>query len=914
MNLHEADTRANLINKQLSQAGWNVGQRLVITEARLTGQSHIAEIPEVYQAGDEYIDYLLLDREGNPIAIVEAKRTSRDPLEGQRQAADYADRLKANSGIEPFIFLTNGHEIWFWDRSLYPPRPVSGYLTLADLETRAFQRRYRETLRLLAPNRGIINRHYQLEAVRRVTEAVEESRRHFLLVMATGTGKTRTVIALIDLLFRAKWINRVLFLADRRELVRQALADFKTYMPHESRARLEGGLIENDARIHVTTYPSMIQIYNQLSVGYYDLIIADESHRSIYNHYRTVLDKFDALQIGLTATPTDYIDHNTFTLFDCPDGLPTYSYPYDDAVAENFLANYKVHHALTNFQIEGIKAGELPNEWQNTLAEQGIDLSEINFSGTDLERRVTNRGTTDAIVREFMEFCRRDATGTLPAKTIFFAMSHHHALEILKSFQRLYPNLQRQGLVQVIDSQMERADKLLDDFKRRDMPRIAISVDMLDTGIDVPAIQNLVFAKPVFSQVKFWQMIGRGTRLWTDPQTGRQKEGFLILDFWNNFHYFNMNPDTATATSTEPIPVRLFRLRLDKLQLLRSYGMVAEANATRTQLQQMLAELPHDNVNIRPHHSRLTQLATDTAWALFDETLLAELKQSIAPLLRFLPNANLAVLTFAVKTERLANAYLAGETEQIENLRPHLIQDLQLLPTGLPDVAAVQNQHIWMQSDGFWAHLDYGRILTLQETFAPLMRYRQRRQQEIITLNLPDHIAARWIMYGPSGEGTLKETYREQVQTHVRQLADHHPTLLKLKARQPLNDADITDLAQTLDRADLFINAETLREAYEQPKADLIDFMGHILGLAHVASREEEIRAAFDQFLADHPTFTATQLSFLRMVRTVIIQQNRLTQDDLRRPPFTRLGLADELFNPPQLQEIIRFTQQLLES
>lgn len=288
--MNEAETRHQLIDQQLSRAGWNVGQRLVITEARLSGQTRLAEMPEQYQAGDEYVDYLLLDLDGNPIALVEAKRTSRDPLEGQRQAADYADRLQANSGIEPFIFLTNGHEIWFWDRSLYPPRPVSGYLTLADLETRAFQRRYRETLSQFAPNQQIVNRAYQLEAVRRVTEAMENGRRHFLLVMATGTGKTRTVIALVDLLFRAKWVKRILFLADRRELVRQALADFKAHMPHESRARLEGGLIDNDARIHVTTYPSMMQIYNQLSVGYYDLIIADESHCSIYAPF-TIITK-----------------------------------------------------------------------------------------------------------------------------------------------------------------------------------------------------------------------------------------------------------------------------------------------------------------------------------------------------------------------------------------------------------------------------------------------------------------------------------------------------------------------------------------------------------------------------------------------------------------------------------------------
>jgi type I restriction enzyme R subunit len=338
--------------------------------------------------------------------------------------------------------------------------------------------------------------------------------------MATGTGKTRTVIALIEILFRARLIQRVLFLADRRELVRQALGAFKEYMPNQSRERIEGGRIENGARIHVATYPSMIQVYPKLSPGYYDLIIADESHRSIYNRYKAIFDHFDAIQIGLTATPTDYIEHNTFSMFSCPDGLPTFYYPYEEAVNQNYLADYKVLEAKTRFQIEGIKAGELPPELQKQVDEQGIELSEINFEGTDLERRVTNTGTNDAIVDEFMANSRKDATGTLPAKTIIFAMTHAHAMELYKSFNRRYPSLQTKGLAKVIDSHMERTDKILDDFKTEEkMPRVAISVDMLDTGIDVPAIQNLIFAKPVFSQVKFWQMIGRGTRLWTDPQT-----------------------------------------------------------------------------------------------------------------------------------------------------------------------------------------------------------------------------------------------------------------------------------------------------------------------------------------------------------------------------------------------------------
>lgn len=911
--MNETETRQQLIDIQLSQAGWSHQQRTLLDKEVSFPSPNLRENRQPYEAGDMFVDYLLYDSEGKPLALVEAKRTSRDPLEGQEQARQYAERIKEKHGVEPFIFLANGHEIWFWDRSLYPPRLIGDFLTPTTLKRLAFQRQYRLPLATQPINQEIIpNREYQSQAVRRVTEAMSNGRRHFLLVMATGTGKTRTVIALIDLLFKAKWIQRVLFLADRRALVNQAVRGFKEHIPDEPLTRLTGGAADHDARIHVTTYPSMMQIYKQLPIGYYDLIVADESHRSIYNHYKALLDYFDAQQIGLTATPTDYIDHNTFELFECDDGLPTFYYPYDKAVQQNYLVDYKVHHALTHFQIEGIQGGNLPLAWQKAIEEQGIDLSEINFSGTDLERRVTNRGTTDAIVREFMDNCRRDAQGTLPAKTIIFAMSHYHAMEILKSFQRLYPSLQRRGLAQVIDSHMERVDKLLDDFKRRDMPRIAISVDMLDTGIDVPTIENLVFAKPVFSQVKFWQMIGRGTRLWHDPETGYTKESFLILDFWSNFHYFNMNPEPDAPNVAQPLPVRLFRLRLERWQQLRAYDKQAEATAVRQQLQTMLSELPSDNVNVRPHLEILVNLSQAGAWTNINEEQMEMLNQTIAPLVRFAPHTPLNTLSFAIKTEQLALAVLQGDSGQQQKQRQRIEEELALLPQKHTQVAEQQEMLLWVQSDGFWDHLTYERVMQLQEIFAPLMRYRQKRQKEMVVLNLPDHIANRWVMYGPAGEGALKETYRQQVEAHVHQLAERHPTLRKLKAGEPIDEADEVALAQTLDQADLFITTDTLRETYDQPDADLFDFIRHILRLATLKSREEEIQEAFEHFFAEHPLLTATQLSFLRMMRSVIIKKKELTTEALRQRPFTRLANVDKLFQPDQLDEIWHFAQQFI--
>lgn len=906
MNRHltEAKTRQQIIDHQLGQAGWSVALRNTLEEYLLKANSHHDQVQ--HEANAEFADYALLGRDGKPLAILEAKKSSRDALAGKHQAADYADRIRAEHSFDPFIFLSNGEIIWFWDREVSAPYRISGFFTRGDLERLAFLRQYRTPLSGLAPDPGIVDRGYQNEAVKRITEAIEQGQRHFLMVMATGTGKTRTVIALVDLLMRARWVQRVLFLVDRRELARQAMGDFKEHIPQESRERIEGKTVDTNARIHVATYPSMIQVYRQLSPGYYDLIIADESHRSIYNRYKVLLDHFAGMQLGMTATPTDYIDHNTFDLFNCPDGLPTFYYPYEQAVEEGHLTNYRVLEAQTAFQLQGIKAGQLPPELQQQLEEHGVDLSELNFEGSDLERRVTNTGTNDAIVHEFFAKCRKDVSGTLPAKTIIFAMSHRHAVEIYESFRRIRPDLQRRGLVEVIDSHMERADKTLDDFKHKDMPRVAISVDMLDTGVDMPAVQNLVFAKPVFSYVKFWQMIGRGTRLGDDKETGAKKDSFLIIDHWNNFAFFNMTPEGEAAGTTEALPVRLFRARLAKTaRLLGAQGGGDIAHAIN-QLQSMLALVPTDNVNVRPHLAELTELGHAEMWAGMDAARLDHLSKTIAPLLRLIADVNLQVMIFELRTERLATAYFDKRGEEIEELRRQIVSDLKLLPTSLREVQVHAEKLQWMTSAGFWEHLDYARIMELQDTFAPLMRYRQAQKREIIRLNLPDRIVSRrWVIYGPSGEGAFADSYREKVEAYVKRLAQELPALHKLRQGEELEESDLQTLSDALNTPDLFITEDTLRQVYERPDADLPTFLRHILGLDALQSRAKQIRELFDDFIGAHPHFTATQINFLRTVRSAVLSGARLSGEAMGQPPFSRVGEVQNLFTEDERAEIV---------
>ncbi len=904
----EQQTRQERIDAQLGRAGWSRSSRQLIEEFPVQVARVVREPRPRYGPALEFADYVLLDRRGRPIAVVEAKRSSRDPLEGERQAADYADALRAQCGFDPFVFLANGDAIWFWHRAMYPPRRVSGFFSEEDLIRIAHLARFGKPLVGESPLPRIVDRDYQIEAVKTVCERIEACHRRFLMVLATGTGKTRIAVALVELLQRQERIQRVLFLADRRELVKQAIGAFKEHLPSAPRAWIENGAVDREAQIHLSTYPGMMSLYQRLSPAYYDLIIADESHRSIYNRYKALLDHFDSMEIGLTATPTDFLDHNTFELFDCHDGSPTFYYGYDEAVRDGHLVPYRpVHVARTTFQIEGLKPGELPEEVQRELIEQGIDPEQFSFEGSDLERRVSNTGTNDAIVREFMDHSIKDASGTIPAKSIIFAVSHRHALELYKAFNRLYPDLQRRGLAKVIDSHMERAESTLDDFKNKDLPRVAISVDMLDTGVDVPAVRNLVLAKPVFSKVKFWQMLGRGTRTYTDPVSRQKKTDFLVIDHWGNFDYFQVNKDGRAGSVSEPLPSHLFRLRLQKLQILAGRDDPSATHTVR-QLRRMLDAVPLDNVNVAPHAEEIRALAkSDDAWHSLSEERVSRLSHTIAPLLRFTTASSFTELQFEVQTELIALAALRGDVAELQTLRARIAEHLALLPTDLPEVRPHADPLARARTDEFWSGFTNARAMELQETFAPLMRFRNRRESgTFVRLSLPDAVQERrWITFGPSGEGAFAETYRARTEALVKGLAGANPALQRLRRGEDLTDEDVEGIAAALAGPDLFVTEARLREVYQQPHASLPDFLRHILDVAKLPSREEVVAHAFGEWLRQHPQLTATQLMFVRTLRKAVLQRAEITSvESLRKPPFSAIGDPEQLFAEPELSEL----------
>jgi type I restriction enzyme R subunit len=513
--MNEAETRKDIIDKRLKIAGWNINDRSqVIKELHIIIDDNLVEEATTPYSGRQFSDYVLLGKNGKPIAVVEAKKSSVDASIGREQAKQYCYNIQKKQGGElPFCFYTNGHEIFFWELENYPPRKVHGFPTKEDLERYSYVRRARKSLSGELINTKIAGRDYQIRAIRAVMEDLERKRRTFLLVMATGTGKTRTCIAMVEALMRAGWAEKVLFLVDRIALRDQALEAFKEHLPNEPRWPKVGEKnIAQDRRIYVSTYPTMLNVVrneeNTLSPHFFDLIVIDESHRSIYNTYREVLDYFSTITLGLTATPTDVIDHNTFKIFNCDDGVPTFAYSYEEAVNHipPYLSTFQVMKIKTKFQEEGISKRTISLEDQKRLILEGKEIDEINYEGTELEKNVINKGTNALIVKEFMEESIKDPNGVLPGKTIFFCATIAHARRIEQIFDSLYPEYNGE-LAKVLVSDDPRVygkGGLLDQFTHNDMPRVAISVDMLDTGIDVRELVNLVFAKPVYSYTKFW--------------------------------------------------------------------------------------------------------------------------------------------------------------------------------------------------------------------------------------------------------------------------------------------------------------------------------------------------------------------------------------------------------------------------
>ena len=911
--VNEAQTRALQIDPQLRAADWKLNDR---TQVRL-------EVPvDGYDAEpwNGVTDYCLYDASGNVLAVVEAKRCSRNAREADEQLRHYVTEIAKKQPFAPFGFMANGHDIWFWEVGLANPRLVAGFFTPADLERLKFLRQNRRPLEATPINSSIVDRSYQHEAIRRLAEAFAANKRRALLVMATGTGKTRVAMALIDVFLRANQAQNVLFLADRDALVDQTLTDgFKAHLPHEPRDRIYTHQIDKTKRLFVATEQTLALCYAKFSPGFFDLIIFDEAHRSLFKRFTEVIEYFDARMIGLTATPANFIDRDTFRLFGCDANVPTFLYDYPQAVKEGFLVDFSLYQAHTSFQRKGIKGVDLSEEDRNALVEQGIDPDSLDYAGTEIEVEVSNRDTLRKQWEEVMETCLKDQSGQLPGKTIVFAMTKKHAHRIAEVFEEMYP--QHVGVVQVITSTTERVrdgsygDGLITKFKKNNLPRIAISVDMLDTGIDVPEVVNLVFMKPVQSRIKLWQMIGRGTRnqqacKYLDRLPDGKKTEFKIIDFWQND--FNKKADDKPPIDM-PVLVSVFNTRLKILERHLPDHTAEAFRQAITDLRAMMARVPRDSFPVKKVWLQVAPAWEDDFWTLITPAKLDFLRLHVAPLLRFAADVDVAAETFTHKVERLKLQILQATPSP--QLLQSIAEDVSLLPDIAERVRSSPSAALALSAD--LATATPAQLTQIIRDLAPQMKNRRDRPSAFLKIDLPDFIATHgYISVGEGGHQILIEEYKRRVDARVLEIVEKHPALAALREGREVTDDQLVDLERTLHRElgrdDIQLSSRNIRIAYGLRVDNFLAFLRHLLALDAIPDYPQVVQRGFERHIQAH-NYNAEQIRFLRSVQEVFLAKRTLVEADLYDPPLTNFGrnAVERFFTPQEIGDLLHLTESL---
>ncbi len=927
-NPTEAQTRTELIDPALVKAGWDisnpdqVGTEIPTAEiSPAAWQAWDAELHRLREAGAPYqakppqgvSDYVLYRPNGEIIAVVEAKRSSMDARIAQAQTEFYVTEIGKRQSFQPFAFMTNGRDIYFWDVGRANKRLVCGFFSPADLDNLLYLREHQKSLTTAPINTTITDRSYQIEAIRRVCETFAQGKRQALLIMATGTGKTRVAMGLVDLFLCTNQARHILFVADRDALVRQALVEgFQEFIPHEPHTRIYTHHIDTTNRLYVVTLQTLSNCFARFTPAFFDLIIFDEVHRSIFNKWNEVLQYFDGRMIGLTATPANFIDRNTFLAFECADEVPTFLYSYEDAVKEGYLVDYSVYIARTRFQRRGIHGIDLNEEERNALREQGLEPDELDFSGTDLERTVSNRDTLRDQWQEFWDECLKDESGQLPGKTIVFAMTQAHALRLAEVFEEMFP--QYPGLVQVITCNSEYQGQLIQNFKQQDLPRIAISVDMLETGVNVPEVVNLVFMRPVHSQIKLQQMIGRGTRTdaaCTHPAwlPNGHKEEFLIIDFWEND--FSGEPREEGAQSL-PVLVALFNTRLKLLELYLHDQPSAEAQSVIAALRAQIGLIPTASFSVRRVYAEVEAAWADAFWQYITPDKLQFLKLKVGPLLRYAPGVDVPAATFTHKVERLKLGILTGADTSAT--ARSIAEDASLLSP-----FAYEHERVSAARDFcFTPQLQTATVAQLNEVIDTLAAQMKNRKKvsSFVELDLPDFVELRgYIMLVQRGEQVYVEKYRQLVEQRILDLAARDSIIAALACGESVTDLQLVELERTLRQelgGELELSEQNIRKAYARKVGSLLEFVRDMLELDGVPDYREIVRRQFDNYIAQHQ-FNADQTRFLRALQNVFLDKRRVQLADLYAPPLTSFGddAVERWFSAKEVQEMLFFLDNI---
>ncbi len=928
----EAETRDYFIDLLLKEAGWALDQ----TRDR---EFEVSGMPN--EKGVGFVDYVLWGDDGKPLALVEAKRTRRDARVGQQQAKLYADCLERQFGQRPLIFYSNGYEHWLWDDSRYPPRAAQGFYKKAELELTIQRRGTRKVLAEGEINRAIVERFYQPRGIRRIAEAFERDYdRKALVVMATGAGKTRTVIALCDLLMRCNWVKRVLFLADRVALVNQAVNAFKRHLPDASPVNL---VTEKDAegRVFVSTYPTMMGLIDEtrdgqrrFGAGHFDLVIIDEAHRSVFQKYRAILDYFDSLLVGLTATPKDEVDRNTYSLFDLENGVPTDAYSLEEAVRDGFLVPPKAVSVPLKFQREGIKYDELSEEDKDQwdALEWDDDGNVPNrVEAEAVNKWLFNKDTVDKVLEHVMTRGITVAGGDRLGKTILFAKNQHHAEFIAERFNANYPHYKGE-FARVITFKTEYAQSLIDNFSAKDKaPHIAISVDMLDTGIDIPEVVNLVFFKLVRSKTKFWQMLGRGTRLCPDLfGPGRHKEFFYVFDYCQNLEYFSQNISASEGALGESLGKRLFNARLEVIGELdhRSAGendgqVVNEASATygdpktNAQVRRSLADLLQretaamnlDNFVVRPRRRIVEKYAKPEAWAVLSPEALSELSHQVAGLPSELDPENEEAKRFDLLVLNLQLAMLRSEPgfarlrDQVKELAG-LLEEKSAIPMVREQMALIQD----VQTDEWWQDVTIPMLEGMRRRLRDLIKLIEKQKRKPIYTDFEDEMGGETAVELPGfGHGTDHAKFKAKAQAFLRAHQDHI-AIHKLRTNKALTAADLAELQRMLTESGVGA-AEDIRRAAEESQG-LGLFVRSLVGLDRQAAKE-----ALAGFLVGKP-LAANQIEFVNLIIDHLTEHGVMDAAMLYESPFTDLTPRgpDGLFSSAQVDELLAAIEQVRQS
>ncbi len=905
----EAQTRDYFIDLLLKEAGWPL-------DAERDREFEVSGMPND-KIG--FVDYVLWGDDGRPLAVVEAKRTKHNVTKGQQQAKLYADCLEDQFGRRPVIFYSNGYEHMLWDDAFYPPREVAGFYTKTELELLIQRRSTRKPLAEVEVNRAIVERYYQERAIRRIGEHFDADRqRKSLLVMATGAGKTRTVIALADVLMRANWAKRVLFLADRTALVRQAANAFKAHLPDSAPVNLVTEKT-GEGRVYVSTYPTMLNLINEshdgerrFGPGYFDLVVVDEAHRSIFHKYRAIFDYFDSLLVGLTATPKDEIDRNTYSVFELELGVPTDAYSLEEAVEDGFLVPPRAVKIDMDIPRRGLRYDELSEDEQEQWDELDWgDIDPPDEVGADaINKWLFNKDTVDKVLAHLMTNGQKVAGGDRLAKTIIFAKNQAHADFITQRFDANYPHYRGQ-FARTITHSVDYAQSLIDDFSIPiKAPHIAVSVDMLDTGIDVPEVANLVFFKPVRSKTKFWQMVGRGTRL--SPELfgpGEDKKFFYIFDFCGNLEFFTTDTQVTQGSVGRPLAARLFDARLE---LLATVDSSTTASPTAAEVRQLIAAELHQYVNsmnvnnivVRPKRRLVEQYSRLAAWSSLTPQSRAELSQEVATLPAEVEAEPEETKRFDLLILKLQLALLKSYP-QFFRLRGEVQEIASLLEgqAAIPMVRARLELLEELQTDQWWQDVTLEMLETVRKQLRDLVCFIDKQaKKKLLYTDFIDTMAAPVEVHLPGiGASALDSVNWEKFRTKTRAfLREHegHMAVQKLRRNRALTSSDLSELERML--SENVADAQTIRQAAENSHG-LGLFVRSVIGMDRGAAKEAMGDLVWNQ------NYTSSQIEFVNLIVDHLTQNGTVAAAALYESPFTDVSPQgpDGIFESAQVEQLI---------